>query len=284
MGVLHTEFVKYTPRDFDLVESGATVKQEIFLRNFDYLAPARDLKRDYLLYLQDVEVYLQHNYTTVMDDERENDYTRMYVLPFPGSTWFFEFFIAPSILGLGIGLITALFDIVFYYMDEIDEQNYDDYQSELLTGGAPENFHDFSHFSETPAQNVLDDEEGFFDYIQRRDIMPFEDADPEEHYHEFQKSHIVRVLNQSFYELKTFSIMYPVYRLFMALMPYSLKDFLLFTNSGKAYISFFRLLLYIPVAFYFVCLKFFIFFAEFFFLPMFLKVFFFFFFVFFVLL
>ena len=262
-GVLHTQIIKYQITPDDAFDGGHIVRVLHVQREFSHRLPLKELERQPFFSNMRFRVRFLHNYNSVFHGSRLYKYSRFYVLPFPGTNWWFEFFITPLILVAG-----ALFFV--YFLDMLSELFYEtedlsgplDFYNDAVTTMHENTESEIASAVHPDPDEQLTDEDMYLDSIlvDWKELWPFQ-GENSSGYHDYD---FLRAFNYLFVEVKTFSVLYPLYRFFLVLVPAKLVDFLSFRDSGRVYTSFFLILLYLPIAFILSLLKFFLHFLEFF--------------------
>lgn len=262
-GILHTQILKHQTTPDDAFDGGHIVRILHVQREFSHRLPLKELERQPFFSNMRFRVRFLHNYNSVFHGSRLHKYSRFYVLPFPGTNWWFEFFITPLILVVGALFFVYFLDMLseFFYETEDFSGPFDFYNDTITTVHENTESELASAVYPDPDEQLTDDDM-YLDSIlvDWKELWPPQ-GESSSGYHDYD---FLRAFNYLFVEVKTFSVLYPLYRFFLLLVPVKLVDFLSFKNSGRIYTSFFLILLYLPVAFILSLLKFFLCFLEFF--------------------
>lgn len=262
-GVLHTQIIKHQITPDDAFDGGHIVRVLHVQREFNHRLPLKELERQPFFSNMRFRVRFLHNYNSVFHGSRLYKYSRFYVLPFPGTTWWFEFFITPLVLIVGALFFVYFLDMLseLFYETEDFSGPFDFYNDTITTMHENSESEIASAVHPDPDEQLMDDDM-YLDSIlvDWKELWPFQ-GENSSGYHDYD---FLRIFNYLSVEVKTFSVLYPFYRFLLVLMPAKLGDFLSFRDSGKVYTSIFLILLYLPVAVTLSLLKFFLYFLEFF--------------------
>jgi hypothetical protein len=280
-GVLHTQFVSQRRTYTVGQENGSDARQFQFLQRFDLekFLP-KELKRKPYKGTHASQIHLRHNYTIITQSKHLRPYERSYVFPHAGSSWVIEFFVYPVIMILAFACFAFVVEITDFFFAEDDVDGYYEGVDESLLNMDENKEAEISAMS--VSQDLLDIVEEDDQYLNNdlnnlRDLKSDLESDPSDRIDtDLTKFYAFRALNYMFNEFKAFSILYPIYRLFILMLPYGWRDWLFLSDSTRVYSYFFQIILYLPVAIALLFFKFVCYLLNFFLVfPLFLRVFFF---------
>ena len=272
----HFNFVKKTDFRFRQ-ETGVFVEPDRWLLDFrdlklsDYLDPwhffsnqaiFRDSREIFLTptYRKRgdfISVQLLHNYYSVMETNHINPAERTYADCYVTSVFFYEIlfvFLTASYLlatmDLHLGL--KIFDIDAEDLEAIDKGDvnlnihpYIEYWD--INDSVESKF--FSMYPMDFYEYTRDDDLSWDFLLAQPKSLQIHDPSDLEEFETYKE------LNSLFDEFRTFSFLYPLYRLALKLSSYKMVDFFLFTDSGQCFRIIFFCLLYLPIGFIIVLFK-----------------------------
>lgn len=244
------------------------------LRPADYLDPWHFFSNRYIFRTLDdfnvspvyrtkkrrITVQLLHNYTSVMESEFEEPSERSFPVYDDVTTNVFAellcFFVYSSLF-LYAGYF---FDALYYDAPQIEEIDRLALHGEQITEKSHPLYEGWyinenlesQLFSMQPMdieEYSLDDDLSWDALLAQPDAMRYSEPVGVSHPEFFRHN------NYLFDEVRTFSFLYPLYKLMYKISPYKFADFFLFTDSGRCFKIIFRGLLYLPVGIMIVLFK-----------------------------
>ena len=274
-GVFHTQFVTQRRSSMIGVENGKDAQQFKFLLRFNVkkYSPSQFSSTPFQGNSKSI-LFLNHNYTAITQSKHLRTYFRSYFFPDAGSSWVIEFFLYPAIMILLFVFFAFMVEIVDFFYGESDNDIYYESIDESVLSI------DENKEAEISAQIVSQD---LFDILEEDDqylnndlanLRNSNDFSSDENEVDLNKFYAFRAMNYMYNEFKSFSILYPIYRLILLMLPYGWRDFLFLSDSTKVYSYFFQIILYLPVALSLFFFKLVFFLVDFFFVfPLLIRIF-----------
>lgn len=278
-GVLHTQFISQRRTYTAMQENGSDARQFKFLQRFDLekFRP-KDLKRKPYRGNRASQIYLKHNYTVITQSKHLRPYERSYIFPHPGSSWVIEFFVYPVIMILAFACFAFVVEITdFLFVEDDIDGYYEGVDESLLNMDENKEAEISTMLVSHDLLDIVEEDDQYLnnDLNNLRDLKSDLEADSSDRNDvDLTKFYAFRALNYMFNEFKAFSILYPIYRFFILMLPYGWRDWLFLSDSTKVYSYFFQIVLYLPVALALLFFKFISYLLNFFLIfPLFLRIF-----------
>jgi len=226
-----------------------------FFSNEDVLRRSRLPRKEY------VSVQLVHNYYSIMESNNPVPTHRVYYDYFSSTFFFYElvliflFYYNFLFVVFDAHLQSDLLGAKSEEDEEIEEGSFDDMEHPYqMNTYLPEDL-------DAKLDTLYPDE--MFDYLDDDDFswdaVLAQPATPRFHVpvnlSDFER---IKEFNSLFDEFRTFSFLYPIYRLLYRISSYRFIDIFLFTDSGRCFKIIFYLILYLPIGFIIVSVKCFI--------------------------
>lgn len=207
-----------------------------------------------------ISVQLLHNYYSIMETRHINPSERVYSDYYSSSFFFYEIALIFFLYTYLFATIELHLQFIFLELDADDPELID--KGDTLLNMHPYieywNVNDSveaKFFSKHPLdiyEYTQDDDLSWDFLLSQPKTLQFHNPSDLDEFKTFKE------FNSLFDEFRTFSFMYPFYRLMLKLAPYKGIDFFLFTDSAKCFRIIFFVLLYFPIGFIIISFKCFI--------------------------
>lgn len=210
---------------------------------------------------QYISVELMHNYHSIMESEQRVHYERSYFDSHASTFLFFEYFVIFVILSVFFSVIDEhlQLDLTDFENEEVPDVGYiEDVSHPYYNIGIEENIEStlFAGYTLDVDDYVTDDDLSW-DFVLAQPMTSRMHVPSS-----FDEFELMKELNMLLNEFRTFSFLYPVYKLVYKLSLYRFLDLFFFTDSGKAFKILFKLILYFPIGFIIFFFKIFILFFD----------------------
>jgi len=209
-----------------------------------------------------VSVQLMHNYYSIMESGEIEKTQRVYFNYLASTYVWYEYIILFLLFSYLFNLIEEhlQLDLLFLEQEEgIPDQGYEEFSSSSHYVGVMDDNLD-SKFFENYVMDVEDyvtDDDLSWDFILAQPQTPRIHEVPD-----LDNFELTKELNLLLNEFRSFSVLYPFYRLMHRLSSYNFADFFSFRNSGKCFKLVFCFFLYLPIGFIISFFKLFIHFFD----------------------
>lgn len=210
---------------------------------------------------QYISVELMHNYHSIMESDQRVHYERSYFDSHASTFLFFEYFVIFVILSIFFAVIDEhlQLELTDFENEEVPDVGYiEDVSHPYYNIGIDENIEStlFSGYTLDVDDYVTDDDLSW-DFVLAQPMTSRMHVPSN-----FDEFELMKELNMLLNEFRTFSFLYPVYKLVYKLSLYRFLDLFFFTDSGKAFKILFKLILYFPIGFLIFLFKIFILFFD----------------------
>jgi hypothetical protein len=204
---------------------------------------------------QYISVELMHNYHSIMESDQYTHYERSYFDYHASTFLFFEYFVIFAVLSIFLSMVDEhlQLDLMSDFEDEeVPDVGYiEDVSHPYYHIGVDENVESamFSEYTLDVDDYVTDDDLSW-DFVLAQPMTNRMHVPSD-----FDEFELMKELNMLLNEFRTFSFLFPIYKLVYKLSLYRFFDLFLFTDSGKALKIVFKLVLYLPIGFLILSFK-----------------------------